>query len=126
MRIDERIANGGEPAFSVEFFPPQTPEGAANLDAALAELARLDPTYVSVTYGAGGSAEQKQKTIEIVARIKADHGLEAMAHFTCVGASVDELRTTLDRMRDAGIENVLALRGDTPAAVDAREWEAGD
>jgi methylenetetrahydrofolate reductase (NADPH) len=126
MRIDERIANGGEPAFSFEFFPPKTPEGEANLDAALAELARLEPTYVSVTYGAGGSAEQKQKTIEIVARIKATHGLEAMAHFTCVGASVAELRATLDRMRDAGIENVLALRGDPPQGVAAHEWTAAD
>jgi methylenetetrahydrofolate reductase (NADPH) len=126
MRIDERIANGGEPAFSFEFFPPRTPDGEANLAGALAELARLDPTYVSVTYGAGGSAEQKQKTIEIVSRIKADHGLEAMAHFTCVGASVDDLRTTLDRMRDAGIVNVLALRGDPPQGVAADEWEAAE
>src|ERR1700755_3286181 len=117
MRIDERIASGGEPAFSFEFFPPKTPEGEANLDAALAELARLDPTYVSVTYGAGGSAGQKKKTIEIVSRIKASRGLEAMAHFTCVGASVGELRATLDRMRDAGIENVLALRGEPPECV---------
>ncbi len=126
MRIDDRIAGGGEPAFSFEFFPPRTPEGEANLEGALAELARLDPTYVSVTYGAGGSAEQKQKTIEIVSRIKANHGLEAMAHFTCVGASVDELRATLDRMRDAGIENVLALRGDPPQGLAAHEWEAAE
>jgi methylenetetrahydrofolate reductase (NADPH) len=126
MRIDERIANGGEPAFSFEFFPPKTPEGEVNLEGALAELARLDPTYVSVTYGAGGGAEQKQKTIEIVSRIKSNHGLEAMAHFTCVGASVDELRATLDRMRDAGIENVLALRGDPPAGVAADAWEAAE
>src|SRR5215218_5341290 len=114
MRIDERIASGAEPAFSFEFFPPKTDDGEANLDAALAELARLDPTFVSVTYGAGGTPAQRGKTIDIVSRIKADHGLEAMAHFTCVGASVDDLRSTLDRMRDAGIQNVLALRGDPP------------
>ena len=126
MRIDERIASGGEPSFSFEFFPPKTPDGEANLDAALAELAKLDPTYVSVTYGAGGSAEQKQKTIEIVTRIKATHGLEAMAHFTCVGASVAELRATLDRMRDAGIENVLALRGDPPQGLQAHEWKPSE
>src|SRR4029079_6885905 len=112
MRIDERIANGAEPAFSFEFFPPKTPEGEANLDTALAELARLDPTYVSVTYGAGGSVEQKQKTIEIVSRIKSNHGLEAMAHFTCVGASGDRLRTTLDRMRDAGSVNGPEMQHD--------------
>src|SRR5215218_113200 len=114
MRIDERIASGAEPAFSFEFFPPKTDDGEANLDAALAELARLDPTFVSVTYGAGGTPAQRGKTIDIVSRIKADHGLEAMAHFTCVGATVADLRSTLDRMRDAGIHNVLALRGDPP------------
>jgi methylenetetrahydrofolate reductase (NADPH) len=126
MRIDERLAGGGEPSFSFEFFPPKTAEGEENLDAALAALARLDPTFVSVTYGAGGGEEQRSRTIDIVSRIKADHGLEAMAHFTCVGASVDELRAVLDRMRDAGVENVLALRGDPPAGVDASEWVAAD
>src|SRR3954451_14056232 len=123
MRIDERIANGAEPAFSFEFFPPKTPEGEENLAAALTELARLDPTYVSVTYGAGGSAEQKQKTIEIVSRIKADHGLEAMAHFTCGGARAAALRATRARRRAAGIVTVLALRGAPPQGVAAHEWE---
>ena len=124
MRIDERIASGAEPAFSFEFFPPKTDEGEANLADALTELARLEPTFVSVTYGAGGTPAQRGKTIDIVARIKADHGLEAMAHFTCVGATVDELRGMLDRMRDAGIKNVLALRGDPPQGMAATEWEA--
>ena len=76
---------------------------------------------MSVTYGAGGST--REKTIEIVKRIKDEYGLEAMAHFTCVGATVDELHATLDEMRAAGIDNVLALRGDPPAGaggVDAR------
>jgi methylenetetrahydrofolate reductase (NADPH) len=122
MRIDERLAADGEPAFSFEFFPPRTDEGARNLEAALEELSRLEPTFVSVTYGAGGSPAQRQKTIDIVSRIKADHGLEAMAHLTCVNATVGELHATLDRMRDAGIENVLALRGDPP--VGATEWTA--
>ena len=63
MRIDERIAAGGEPSFSFEFFPPRTADGERNLDEALAALARLDPTFVSVTYGAGGSAEQRGRTI---------------------------------------------------------------
>src|ERR1700761_2896379 len=114
MRIDERIANGAEPAFSFEFFPPRTDEGESNLAASLSALASLDPTFVSVTYGASGTLEQREKTIEIVSRLKADPGLEAMAHFPCVGASVADLRRTLDHMRDAGIENVLALRGDPP------------
>src|SRR3712207_2011077 len=117
MRIDALLA-AGEPSFSFEFFPPKTEDGERNLEAALAALSRMAPTYVSVTYGAGGSREQKLKTIDIVQQAKRDHGLEAMAHFTCVGATVDELRTTLDRMRDAGIDNVLALRGDPPPGED--------
>jgi methylenetetrahydrofolate reductase (NADPH) len=121
MRIDERLASA-EPSFSFEFFPPKTDEGERNLGRALAELSRLDPTFVSVTYGAGGSAGQRRKTIDIVSSIKATHGLEAMAHFTCVGATVDELREMLDTMRDAGIQNVLALRGDPPQGQT--EWTA--
>jgi methylenetetrahydrofolate reductase (NADPH) len=126
MRIDERIASGAEPAFSFEFFPPKTADGEANLAEALGALAGLDPAFVSVTYGAGGTAEERGKTVDIVSRIKADHGLEAMAHFTCVGASVAELRGILDRMRDAGIQNVLALRGDPPQGRAASEWEAAE
>jgi methylenetetrahydrofolate reductase (NADPH) len=123
MRIDERLAAEGRgPSFSFEFFPPRTDEGERNLGRALAELSRLDPTFVSVTYGAGGSPAQKRKTIDIVASIKATHGLEAMAHLTCVNATVAELRETLDTMRDAGVENVLALRGDPPQGQE--EWTA--
>src|SRR3954451_2648527 len=114
MRIDERLASGSEPSFSFEFFPPKTDAGERNLGRALAELSRLKPTFVSVTYGAGGSLEQRSKTVDIVSHIKRDYGMEAMAHFTCVGATVGELRSTLDLMRDAGIDNVLALRGDPP------------
>jgi methylenetetrahydrofolate reductase (NADPH) len=115
MRIDQQLA-GPEPVFSFEFFPPRTEQGEQNLYAALAELRTLEPSFVSVTYGAGGST--RAKTIEIVKRIREDYGLEAMAHFTCVGATVAELRSTLDEMHDAGIENVLALRGDPPAGQE--------
>jgi methylenetetrahydrofolate reductase (NADPH) len=111
MRIDEILARDG-PTFSFEFFPPKTEAGEQNLYNALSELRSLEPSFVSVTYGAGGSS--REKTIEIVKRIKDDWGLEAMAHFTCVGATVGELRTTLDEMQAAGIDNVLALRGDPP------------
>ncbi|MBX5440356.1 MAG: methylenetetrahydrofolate reductase [NAD(P)H] [Solirubrobacteraceae bacterium] len=117
MRIDD-LFGGEEPVFSFEFFPPKTPEGEANLFRAVEELRSLDPAYVSVTYGAGGST--RDTSLEIVRRIREEHGLEAMAHFTCVGATVDELRAQLDRFRDAGVENVLALRGDPPAGQ--RDW----
>ena len=117
-RIDEIVAGNGRPVFSFEFFPPKTEDGERNLHAALEELSKMEPAFVSVTYGAGGTT--REKTIEIVTDIKARYGLEAMAHFTCVGATVDELRATLDRMREAGIANVLALRGDPPAGQE--EW----
>jgi len=111
MRINEILASE-TPVFSFEFFPPKTDAGEQNLYAALRDLQALDPSFVSVTYGAGGSS--REKTIEIVKRIKDEFGLEAMAHFTCVGATVSELRETLGEMQEAGIENVLALRGDPP------------
>src|SRR3954452_5576300 len=117
MLIDELLA-GDDPTFSFKFFPPKTPEGEANLSAALTELSLLDPAYVSVTYGAGGTT--RTKTLEIVKRIKDEFGLEAMAHFTCVGATTGELRPTLDEMAEAGLDNVLALRGAPPAGQE--EW----
>jgi methylenetetrahydrofolate reductase (NADPH) len=119
MRIDD-IIGADRPVFSFEFFPPKTEDGERNLENALAELRTLEPSFVSVTYGAGGST--REKTIEIVKRIRDQHGLEAMAHFTCVGATVPELRGTLDEMRGAGIDNVLALRGDPPAGEE--QWTA--
>ena len=124
MRIDDRIAAGAEPCFSFEFFPPRTDEGERNLGRALGELSRLDPTFVSVTYGASGSDTEKRKTVDVVRHLKRDYGMEAMAHFTCVGATVDELREMLDAMRGAGIENVLALRGDPPQGQT--EWTAAE
>jgi methylenetetrahydrofolate reductase (NADPH) len=124
MRIDERISANSEPSFSFEFFPPKTDEGERNLGRALAELSRLQPTFVSVTYGAAGSTTEKRKTVDIVTDLKRNYGMEAMAHFTCVNATTEELRAMLDTMRDAGIENVLALRGDPPAGQS--EWTATD
>src|SRR4029078_2472860 len=125
MRIDERIAAGTGPSFSFEFFPPRTEAGTRNLEEALSALSLLDPTLVSVTYRAGGTPSEKVKTIEIVSHLKRDFGLEAMAHFTCVGATVEELRSTLDLMRDRGVENVLALRGEPPQGQTERSASAG-
>jgi methylenetetrahydrofolate reductase (NADPH) len=121
-RIDEIIAGKGAPVFSFEFFPPKSDEGEANLRRALRELSPLAPDFVSVTYGAGGTT--RDRTVDIVASLRQEFGLEAMAHFTCVNATVDDLRATLDRMRDAGVENVLALRGDPPEGQD--RWTQTD
>ena len=117
MRIDGLLAGPG-PVFSFEFFPPKTEEGERNLYEALEELRNLEPSFVSVTYGAGGST--RSKTIEIVKRIKAEYGLEAMAHFTCVAATETQLRETLDELAGVGVDNVLALRGDPPRGQ--MEW----
>jgi methylenetetrahydrofolate reductase (NADPH) len=101
-----------EPIFSFEFFPPKTPEGERALFETVDALRPLAPAYVSVTYGAGGST--RQKTVDLVKRLKRDSEVEAMAHVTCVGASRDEIAAVLDEVADAGVQNVLALRGDPP------------
>ena len=122
MRIDELLEAKARPTFSFEFFPPKTEQGEGNLEQVLGSLSALEPDFVSVTYGAGGST--REKTIDIVTRIKERFDLEAMAHLTCVNATTDELRRTLDQMRDAGIENILALRGDPPQGQE--RWTKTD
>jgi methylenetetrahydrofolate reductase (NADPH) len=111
MRIAERL-HSPSPCFSFEFFPPKTDAGVVSLFDTLRELKELEPDFVSVTYGAGGSTQQR--TTEIVSRIKRDVGIEAMAHLTCVGHGEADLSVVLDQLHGAGVENVLALRGDPP------------
>jgi methylenetetrahydrofolate reductase (NADPH) len=118
VRIDQILATADEAVFSFEFFPPKTDEGERNLRAALQTLAPLEPDFVSVTYGAGGTT--RARTVELTRWIKQDLGIEAMAHLTCVGATRDELHAVLDRIADGGIDNVLALRGDPPRGQT--EW----
>jgi len=101
-----------EPIFSFEFFPPKTDEGERKLFETIENLQQLSPSFVSVTYGAGGST--RDKTVGWVSRIKNDLGIEAMAHLTCVGSSQEELLGILNRFKENKIENVLALRGDPP------------
>ena len=117
MRID-RILATSRPCFSFEFFPPKTPEGQNSLEHALSELKNDSPDYVSVTYGAGGTT--RERTVEVTKWIKEDVGLEAMAHLSCVGEPVERLREILDELGAAGIDNVLALRGDPPRGQT--EW----
>jgi len=112
MRIPELIASSDEPCFSFEFFPPKTEEGVAELFTSVEDLNRLEPSFVSVTYGAGGST--REGTVEITTRIKRDYGIETMAHLSVVGETIDGLDAILDRLHGAGIENILALRGDPP------------
>jgi methylenetetrahydrofolate reductase (NADPH) len=111
VRIDE-ILRSRKPCFSFEFFPPQSDEGVARLLSTVEVLRPLEPAFVSVTYGAGGST--RARTIEVTKAIKRDLGVEAMAHLTCVGADVAGLRAVLDEVASSGIDNLLALRGDPP------------
>jgi len=115
MRITEMLrfaAERGEPVFSFEFFPPKNDAGVASLFETLRALRPLGPSFVSVTWGAGGST--RGRTLEMVTRIKRETEIEAMAHLTCVGVSRKELEEQLAVICDAGITNVLALRGDPP------------
>jgi methylenetetrahydrofolate reductase (NADPH) len=114
MKIAEILAGG--PSYSFEFFPPRTPKAEIALTAALEELEPLGPSYVSVTYGAGGST--REKTHEIVTGILRDTRMTPMAHLTCVGHTRAELRAIVERYGEAGIENILALGGDPPPDVD--------
>ncbi len=111
MRISE-ILGGPEPCFSFEFFPPKTEEGERALFESVAELHRLEPGFVSVTYGAAGST--RDGTVEVTTRIQQEYGIETMAHLSVVGETVEGIETILSRFAEAGIENILALRGDPP------------
>jgi methylenetetrahydrofolate reductase (NADPH) len=112
MRIDEILARAQEPVFSFEFFPPKTDDGERVLGLALESLRALEPDFVSVTYGSGGST--RDRTLKLTRWIKQELGIETMAHLTCVGASRGELHEILRETVAAGIDNVLALRGDPP------------
>jgi methylenetetrahydrofolate reductase (NADPH) len=112
MRIDQ-ILGKGQPTVSFEFFPPKTDAGFASLFQTIDELKSIQPSYVSVTYGAGGST--REKTVQLVERIQRELNIRSMAHLTCVGHTAHEIGSILDDLWKAGIRNVLALRGDPPA-----------
>ncbi len=99
-------------SFSFEFFPPKNENGFEDLYKTIGKLKELNPTYVSVTYGAGGGT--RRKTIDLVSKIKHEIGLESMAHITCVGSTKEEIDCILAEFKENDIENVLALRGDPP------------
>lgn len=100
------------PCYSFEFFPPKDNDGFDQLFETIEHLKICKPSFVSVTYGAGGST--RSKTVDLVGRIKNEIGIESMAHLTCVGSSAEEIRSILESLKARGIVNVLALRGDPP------------
>jgi methylenetetrahydrofolate reductase (NADPH) len=113
-----------ELTLSVEFFPPKTDKGEENLFSEFEIIKRLNPAFCSVTYGAGGST--REKTVELVDRIHRTYGLEVMCHLTVVGQSKDEARGVLKKLKEKGIENIIALGGDPPqGTVDWRPHPDG-
>lgn len=116
-KILEIYKTAKTPVYSFEFFPPKTPEGEVKLFEAVGELSQVDPGYITVTYGAGGST--REKTIRITSELAKKFSLPAAAHFTCVGGNKDEIRVILKQIRESGIENLMALRGDPPKGEEA-------
>jgi len=122
-RIADIYADG-HPVFSFEFFPPKTDKGAENLMRTAADLKeRVEPDFIAVTYGAGGST--RDRTHAIVTQIQDDLGITGLAHLTCVGSTAAELGEVVDRLERAGVHNVLALRGDAPEGADSFEATEG-
>jgi methylenetetrahydrofolate reductase (NADPH) len=123
VRIHQRYGRGA-PVFSFEFFPPKTDEAAQELLQTASDLREmLAPDFISVTYGAGGST--RGRTVELVTRIQKELGITSMAHLTCVGHTRAEIAEVVDRLVEAGIENVLALRGDPPKGTERFQQTAG-
>lgn len=121
--MEMRMANrwrSGLPTFSFEFFPPKDAEGEARLWSAIEGLESIAPDFISVTYGAGGST--RDRTIRIASEISAHTTIPTVAHLTCVGSTREELIEILRKYREAGIDNILALRGD-PVGGPRAPWE---
>ncbi|TDJ69405.1 MAG: methylenetetrahydrofolate reductase [NAD(P)H] [Planctomycetota bacterium] len=123
MKIRD-VYGRGRPVFSFEFFPPKTDKGEANLMATCADLQdAVQPDFVSVTYGAGGST--RDRTHAIVSRVQKELRITAMAHQTCIASTRDEVRRSVESLEASGIENILALRGDPPEEDAGFEPPAG-
>ncbi len=114
MKISNAIALNGK-SISFEFFPPKNAEGERQLFETVSRLEGFEPTFVSVTYGAGGGT--RDNTVRTVKRIATETSLTVMPHLTCVNQSEEEIRNMLDGYKELGVENVLALRGDPPQGV---------
>ena len=118
------IINGKKPSLSFEVFPPKTETAFESVQFATREIAKLKPAFMSVTYGAGGGTSKY--TLDIAKEIEREYGVPTLAHLTCVSSSKALVREKIAMMKDAGIENVMALRGDIPASMvddDRKTWE---
>jgi len=119
VRVSE-LLDTGKCSISFEFFPPKTDAGEVALWQALGELESLAPSFVSVTYGAGGTT--RDRTVAITGKIARDTPLLPVGHLTCVGATVEQLQSVIEEYSAAGVRNILALRGD-PAGGPGAPWE---
>ena len=115
MKLSQILA-AGKPALSFEVFPPKTSAGFRSVERAVRQIAALKPSYMSVTYGAGGGTSAY--TISIAQEIRKNLGVESLAHLTCVCSTRETIRQQLAALSQAGIENILALRGDIPQGMD--------
>jgi methylenetetrahydrofolate reductase (NADPH) len=116
MRLTELWKNGAKQTISFELFPPRTPKAAERLDATVDSLAKLNPDFASVTFGAGGST--REGSYQLLEKLKLEKNLEVVAYFAGYGLGPEEIQSVLDSYRDLGIENLLVVRGDVPRDED--------
>jgi 5,10-methylenetetrahydrofolate reductase, prokaryotic form len=117
-----QVIQGKKPSLSFEVFPPKNSDSFESIQSAVEQVARIGPDFMSVTYGAGGGTSAF--TVSIAAELQKKYRVPALAHLSCISSTHDGVRSQLDAMRAAGIENVLALRGDLPqGAAPQTEWE---
>ncbi len=122
MKLSE-VYGAGKFGLSFELFPPKTPAGDDELASHLDQLVAFRPSYITCTYGAGGST--RAKTLEVVERVRLRHRLPVASHLTCVGSTVDELRSYLAEAARRGVDYIVALRGDPPRGETAFQPVAG-
>ena len=118
------ILNKEELSLSFEVFPPKTDASFDSVKGAVREIAKLRPSFMSVTYGAGGGTSKY--TLEIAEEIKKEYGVPSLSHLTCVSSTKETVRSMIENIKSAGISNVMALRGDVPESMmndDRRGWE---
>lgn len=120
MNISE-LFNKKNVVYSLEVFPPKTDTSVNMIYNTLSGLKALPADFISVTYGAGGSAAQRDKTCEISSLIRSEYNIEPVAHLTCIGSQEDEIASILHRLKDECVENIMALRGDIPAGAQVSE-----
>lgn len=113
MKLTE-IIKGNKPSLSFEVFPPKTSDKFDSVKTATEEIAKLNPSYMSVTYGAGGGTSDYTG---LIAKNLSDHGVTALAHLSCISSTKDIVHSQLERLKSLGIENILALRGDVPEGM---------